>query len=101
MNLLVNAGQAIEHQGEIKITTRIIDNAIHISIKDSGEGIPQENLEKLFDPFFTTKPIGTGTGLGLSISYNIIKKHKGEIKVNSEIGKGTTFTVILPLAGVE
>lgn len=101
MNLLVNASQAITHQGEIKITTRCIDEAIHISIKDSGEGINPENIEKLYDPFFTTKPIGTGTGLGLSISYNIIKKHGGKIKVESELGKGTTFIVILPLHGIE
>ncbi|RUR11626.1 ATP-binding protein [Legionella sp. km772] len=100
MNLLVNASQAIAHQGEIKITTRCIDEAIHISIKDTGEGISPENIEKLYDPFFTTKPIGTGTGLGLSISYNIIKKHSGKIKVESEVGKGTTFTIILPLTGV-
>ena len=101
MNLLVNASQAIAHQGEIKITTSYFDKAIHISIKDTGEGIKPENMEKLFDPFFTTKPIGTGTGLGLSISYNIIKKHSGAIQVESEEGKGTIFKIILPLNGVQ
>jgi signal transduction histidine kinase/CheY-like chemotaxis protein len=100
MNLLVNASQAIPHQGEIKITTRCLDDAIHITIQDSGEGISAEHMEKLFDPFFTTKPVGTGTGLGLSISYNIIKKHSGTITVQSTPGKGTTFTLIVPLKGV-
>jgi signal transduction histidine kinase/CheY-like chemotaxis protein len=101
MNLLVNASQAINNQGEITITTRHLDDAIHITIQDTGEGIAPENMEKLFDPFFTTKPVGTGTGLGLSISYNIIKKHKGQINVTSELGKGTRFTIILPLPGVQ
>lgn len=102
MNLLVNAGQAIIHQGEIKITTRCEGDAIHIMIKDSGEGITPENMEKLFDPFFTTKPVGTGTGLGLSISYNIIKKHSGSITVHSDgKGLGTVFTIVLPLNGVK
>jgi two-component system NtrC family sensor kinase len=101
MNLLVNAGQAIEEQGEITITTRCLDDTIYVSIKDSGEGIPSENMEHLFDPFFTTKPVGTGTGLGLSISYNIMKKHGGTIKVDSAgKGQGTTFTLELPLKGV-
>jgi signal transduction histidine kinase/CheY-like chemotaxis protein len=103
MNLLVNASQAmIGNQGEIKITTRCLNEAIQISIEDNGEGIPPEHIEKLYDPFFTTKPIGTGTGLGLSISYNIIKKHLGTIKVTSDgRGKGTTFTITLPFKGVK
>lgn len=101
MNLLVNASQAIQKEGRITITTRYLNDAIQITIEDSGEGIPPENLEKLFDPFFTTKPVGTGTGLGLSISYNIIKKHSGQINVSSEIGKGTTFHIVLPLTGVQ
>lgn len=101
MNLLVNASQAIIHQGEIKISTRCFDGLIQIIIQDNGEGITAENLEKLFDPFFTTKPVGMGTGLGLSISYNIIKKHAGQIIVESEgQGMGTRFTILLPLAGV-
>lgn len=100
MNLLINASQAMNQQGEIRITTRSLDNAIHIMIEDNGEGIDPEHMEKLYDPFFTTKPVGKGTGLGLSISYNIIKKHSGQITVNSEQGKGTKFMVILPLNGV-
>lgn len=101
MNLLVNAGQAITEKGDINITTCLRDNAIHVSIQDTGDGIKPENLESLFSPFFTTKPIGQGTGLGLSISYNIIQKHGGEITVDSEVGKGTTFTIVLPLDGVQ
>lgn len=102
MNLLVNASQAIiGNQGEITITTQFVDNAIQVIIQDNGEGIPAEYLEKLFEPFFTTKPVGTGTGLGLAISYNIVKKHSGEILVESPgRGKGTKFTVILPVPGV-
>lgn len=68
-----------------------------MEITDTGSGIEEKNLKKIFDPFFTTKPIGQGTGLGLSISYEIIKKHGGEIKVKSEIGQGTTFTILLPV----
>jgi signal transduction histidine kinase len=101
LNLLVNSGQAIETQGEIKITTKLVDDAIKVIIEDNGEGISQEIMQQLFDPFFTTKPVGTGTGLGLSISYNIIKKHSGTINVESEgKGKGARFTLTLPLNGV-
>ena len=70
---------------------------VNIIISDTGDGIPHEYIEKIFDPFFTTKEIGKGTGLGLSISYGIIKEHGGEIKVDSEVSKGTTFTVLLPV----
>jgi signal transduction histidine kinase len=96
MNLLVNAGQAIEKKGEIKISTRADDAHVEVEISDTGSGIPEENLSKIFDPFFTTKEVGKGTGLGLNVSYNIIKKHKGTIDVKSAVGKGTTFTVRLP-----
>ncbi len=97
MNLLVNAAQAIPQKGEITVETEATDTEIIIRISDTGEGIPKEVLSKLFDPFFTTKAAGKGTGLGLSISYGIIKKHKGRIDVESEVGKGTTFTIRLPL----
>jgi signal transduction histidine kinase len=66
-----------------------------------SKGIPPENLPKIFDPFFTTKPVGKGTGLGLSMAYSIIKKHDGEIKVESEVGKGTTFVIRLPVEGTK
>ena len=96
MNLLVNAGQAIEKQGEIKIATRALDGKVEIKISDTGKGIPEEDLSKIFDPFFTSKEIGKGTGLGLNVVYNIIQKHKATIDVESEVGKGTTFSICLP-----
>jgi len=70
---------------------------VHIRFTDTGTGIPADVREKIFDPFFTTKEVGKGTGLGLSVSYNIVRRYKGDIKVESEAGKGTTFTVILPV----
>ncbi|MBU1364677.1 MAG: PAS domain S-box protein [Gammaproteobacteria bacterium] len=96
MNLLVNASQAIEGQGQISIRTTSSEAEVRIEIEDSGRGIPPENLGRIFEPFFTTKPVGKGTGLGLSLSYGIVKKHHGRIEVSSEVGKGTRFTVILP-----
>lgn len=101
MNLLVNAGQAIKTQGTITIKTGIRDDKVWVSVSDTGEGIPTENLNRIFDPFFTTKPVGKGTGLGLSVSYSIIQKHNGTIEVDSEIGKGTTFTVLIPIEHVD
>lgn len=97
MNLLVNAAQAIEEKGEISVTTRAVNGYVEIKISDTGCGIPPENLNKVFDPFFTTKQVGSGTGLGLNVSYNIIKKHNGSIQVESRVGKGTTFTIRLPV----
>lgn len=97
MNLLVNAAQAVEKQGKITVRTRSDGNDIFVSVADTGVGIPKENLKKVFDPFFTTKEKGAGTGLGLSISYDIIKKHNGEITVESKAGGGTTFTVRIPV----
>jgi len=70
-----------------------------VKISDTGKGIPQEDIDKIFDPGFTTKGVGVGMGLGLSITYNIVQKHKGEIEVESEVGKGSTFTVRIPVAG--
>jgi len=96
-NILVNAAQAIEKEGIIEISTYHIDSKIFIEIKDNGCGMPKENLNKIFNAFFTTKKTGKGTGLGLSIVYKIIEKHKGDIKVESELGKGTKFTIILPV----
>jgi len=95
MNLLVNAAQAIEKKGEIKIATRALDGQVEIKICDTGSGISKEDLSKIFDPFFTTKDVGKGTGLGLNVAYNIIKKHKGSIDVESELGRGATFIIRL------
>ena len=97
MNILVNAAHAIEKHGEIRISTRKIDDSVEIKISDTGAGIPKENLSKIFDPFFTTKEVGKGTGLGMNVAYNIIKKHKGTINVDSVVGKGTTFTIRIPI----
>lgn len=97
LNLLLNAAQAIEKQGEIDIKTWYEDGSIFVTISDTGAGIPKENLNRIFEPFFTTRKIGKGTGLGLSITYDIVKKHKGDIMVQSETGKGTTFTVKIPV----
>jgi signal transduction histidine kinase/FixJ family two-component response regulator len=97
MNILVNAAQAIEKSGEITIETEVKEDAVEVRISDTGCGIPKENLTRIFDPFFTTKDVGKGTGLGMNIVYNIIKKHNGSITVDSEVGKGTTFTIRLPL----
>jgi signal transduction histidine kinase len=96
MNFLVNAAQAIEKSGEINIVTKSVNSHVEISISDTGSGIPKENLQKIFDPFFTTKEVGKGTGLGLNVAYNIIQKHKGTIDVESEVGKGTKFTIRIP-----
>ncbi|MBL7669006.1 MAG: HAMP domain-containing protein [Bdellovibrionaceae bacterium] len=103
MNILSNAAQAISGQGHIWISTHALkdpktkEGQIEISVQDSGQGIPPENLGKIFDPFFTTKGVGSGTGLGLSISYGIIHNHGGEIQVRSELGVGTVFMITLPV----
>ncbi|MBI4681675.1 MAG: PAS domain S-box protein [Nitrospirae bacterium] len=98
MNLLVNAAQSIEKQGVIKIKTWNGDGTINILISDTGSGIPEDKLGKIFEPFYTTKPVGQGTGLGLSIVYDIVKKHKGDIRVESKVGSGTVFTIKIPVA---
>ena len=98
MNLLINAHQAIEKKGSIFISTaRPAEERIQVSIRDTGRGIPEEILEKIFDPFFTTKASDQGTGLGLSVSYGIVKQHGGHILVESNPGKGTIFTIVLPI----
>jgi signal transduction histidine kinase len=98
LNIITNAAQAIETQGEIVITTRLHDDRhVAIRIADTGCGIPEENLAKIRDPFFTTKEVGTGTGLGLSIVDEIIRSHHGELLVESVVGKGSAFTVVLPI----
>ncbi len=98
MNILVNAAQAIEKQGEIAISTRAVDDAVEIKFRDTGSGIEPKSVGRIFDPFFTTKEVGKGTGLGLHLAYNIIKKHNGSVNVESELGVGTTFTIRLPVS---
>ena len=97
LNLLVNAKQAIEGDGDITITTSHSNDKVQIEIKDNGRGIPEEQINKIFDPGFTTKGVGVGTGLGLSICYQIIQDHGGEITVVSQVGEGTSFTIVLPV----
>jgi signal transduction histidine kinase len=101
MNLLVNAAQSIEGHGQIVITTECVgEDAVRVSIADTGRGIPAQHLKRIFEPFFTTKPVGKGTGLGLSLAWSIVERHGGRIEVSSEIGKGTTFSVTLPIEPV-
>jgi two-component system NtrC family sensor kinase len=98
MNMLVNAAQAIEGQGTITVRSGIGDaDEAWIEVSDTGKGISPEHLSRIFDPFFTTKPVGKGTGLGLALSYGIIQKHSGRIDVQSEVGRGTTFRISLPV----
>lgn len=97
MNLLINARDSIEKEGDITIGSKLHRGSLVISISDTGTGIKKENIPKLFEPFFTTKDINKGTGLGLSISHSIVEKHQGTLSVESELGKGTTFTICLPI----
>lgn len=99
INILVNAAQAIEKMGEIRILTKAVNGHVQVHISDTGCGISEENLTKIFDPFFTTKGVGKGTGLGMNIAYNIIQKHRGDIRVKSRVGEGTTFVISLPVEG--
>ncbi|MEA1921188.1 MAG: ATP-binding protein [Pseudomonadota bacterium] len=103
INLLINARKALPDGGELEITTNVVaeGEAVSIGFADTGIGIEDGIRDKIFDPFFTTRKTGEGTGLGLSISYSIIQDHAGEIMVDSEVGVGSTFTVILPVAGRE
>jgi two-component system NtrC family sensor kinase len=95
--LLLNAIQAIPGQGIIRIVTGADRDGLQVRIQDNGAGIAPDNLGRIFDPFFTTKPVGSGTGLGLYLAYGIVSKHGGRIAVISEPGKGSAFTVHLPL----
>jgi two-component system NtrC family sensor kinase len=103
MNIIINAAEAMDGSGEliIRSTYDATKNAIAIEFTDTGQGISEQNIEKIFDPFFTTKDIGHGTGLGLAISYGIVKRHRGTISVDSEVGKGTTFRIGLPVTSAE
>jgi len=110
MNLILNARDAMSEGGTIKISTLLYSSkafqwnnengkkgsSVEILIQDSGCGIPTKNISKIFDPFFTTKETGQGTGLGLSVVYNLIKQIDGQIHVKSEVGRGSTFKILVP-----
>ena len=98
MNIIVNAGQAISDKGDIFVKTYRRDDNVVVEFRDTGKGISPENLERIFDPGFTTKGVGIGTGLGLSIVYQIIHDHRGDIELESSVGKGTTIRIILPIS---
>ena len=100
LNLINNAADACQQGDVITITTEALDNNVAIRIHDTGKGIDNDDVQHIFEPFFTTKPEIKGTGLGLSVSYGIIKKHNGEILVESDPDNGTTFSIILPIDGV-
>jgi two-component system NtrC family sensor kinase len=105
INLISNARDAMDNVEGIKeltISSYLVDDeespSIAVSVKDTGIGIPKENLDKVFEPFFSTKPVGKGTGLGLSLCYGIIETHGGRLEISSQPGKGTELRVILPLS---
>lgn len=101
LNIVINAMQAMPNGGTLTIETHEVKPNLIAAISDTGIGIPKENMNRIFDPFFTTKDVGMGTGLGLSLSYGIVEKLGGQIRVESEAGKGSTFTVIIPHERVE
>ncbi len=98
LNILNNARQAIPEEGRITVTTLARDGHVHISIEDTGIGIAGDKIDKIFDPGYTTKGVKVGTGLGLAICYQIVQEHRGKIQVDSQVGRGTKFTVILPIS---
>jgi len=97
MNLIVNAADAVEPGGRIAIRARSAGEQVVVEVEDDGCGIPSEQLDRIFEPFYTTKEVGRGTGLGLAISYGVVKRHGGEIHVDSQPGRGTCFRVELPV----
>jgi signal transduction histidine kinase len=99
LNILLNAIHAITPPGRIEVATRLGEKCVEVVFTDTGKGIPEEHMNKIFDPFFSTKSATKGTGLGLAVSYGIIKKHGGDIAVESTVGQGTTFTVRMPIYG--
>jgi two-component system NtrC family sensor kinase len=97
LNLLLNAIDSLDKTpAEVHITTLRIGNEIHVKVSDNGKGIPSDRLTRIFEPFYTTKAAGRGTGLGLSVSHRIVRQHGGRIGVESQVGVGSTFTVVLP-----
>ena len=101
LNLLLNASYAIKERGSITITTRHVEDNVSIVVADSGVGIPKDVINNIFDPFFTTKNVSEGTGLGLHIVRSVIDAHQGTISVDSQIGKETSFTILLPILGLD
>ena len=97
-NLILNARDAMLGGGTITLTTVYNGDHVIIEVSDTGEGIPPENLKKIYDPFFTTKGVGSGTGFGLAVSYGIVQEHAGSIETTSEVGEGTTFHLVFPVA---
>jgi len=97
-HIFVNAFEAMDKTGRLDVgAQKLIKDMVKISIQDTGRGIPQKNIRKVFEPFFTTKDVGKGAGLGLSVSYGIIKSFGGDIRVESIVGKGTAFEILLPV----
>jgi signal transduction histidine kinase len=96
LNVLLNASHAIDDGGHIRVSTRYVDPNVVVSIEDDGCGMTPDLLERIFDPFFSTKKAGEGMGLGLSLSYQMVKNHGGDIRVESEPGRGTHFRISLP-----
>ena len=101
INILLNAKDASNKGGEVRVSWRQVDGRVEVAVADRGVGIPAELLPKIFDPFFTTKDVDKGTGLGLAISHGIVERHRGRIEVESTVGSGTTFRVVLPLAAAK
>jgi signal transduction histidine kinase len=99
LNMISNAMQAMPRGGSLAVRTQASEDEVTVSFVDTGSGIAPENLGRIFEPFFTTKSEVSGTGLGLSVSLGIVRQHGGVIEVESEVGKGTTFTVRIPRAG--
>ncbi len=100
MNMLNNACEAIKKAGQIFIETRREAGEVIVSIRNTGSGIPRELQDKIFDPGFTTKGVGVGIGMGLAVAYSVIREHHGSIEVDSEVGRGSTFTIRLPVSPV-
>jgi two-component system NtrC family sensor kinase len=100
MNMIINAAEAMKDGGRLTLATRFLpdDQCVEVQFSDTGQGIAPENMDRIFDPFFTTKETGHGVGLGLAISHGIVAEHKGTISVVSQVGKGTTFVIRLPVA---
>ena len=97
VNLINNSIDALPKGGYIRVKARQEEDQVHLEVQDNGVGIAREELERIFEPFYTTKPTGEGTGLGLSVCYGIVHSWGGQIKADSEPGKGTTMRILLPL----